>query len=632
MKYISLFVALAAAIACTEQPESPAKSALADPSGLKSEQTDLTTVRLVWTDNADGERGYRIFLRGETDPSTVPPVAEIEAGATTFIFEGLTNGAIYDFGVQALSDDISRHSQIVYLNDCKVLTLNELAGQENSSRIEAPSELEAIQEGNRAVKLTWKDNTSEETGYNLFLRKATDQEFAEIAGTVQADVCEYSFKGLTAGEEYIFGVQAEASSVLNNSTITTCALKLTDIEKRPEVTEVRTDYACLAVSYKVQKLSEVNPEHGVCFSASGVPDVNGIKVPGPNISAGKEILQVIPNSLLEDGVEYSMSVYVRNGDEFIYSTPQSVALESQPDALTFDWKEESYPEAAPGVKIFRTESPLEDRAFNAWYAVADPSEVDFRVMYPEAVKAKKTVAEQAESDVDCLALINGAIFGNYNIGVIITEGKMTQEWHGEIEGCYWGSDSQLYQITRPVIGVDAEGKPGAYWVGVPAQNQFHYYTSPMPTVVGQAKYGKASADFPYSAVSWKPYYAISCGPMLIYDGKVMVNHLKVGEYFMTNYECWSETGVYYGNPDRTAVGITDDGKMILFVCDGRIDASKGAYLTELAQIMKGLGCRYAMNLDGGGSTGMWVKGAGMINHLDGSNWRDVKSTLGFFKK
>ena len=86
MKYISLFVALAAAIACTEKPESPAASALADPSGLKSEQTDLTTVRFVWTDNADGERGYRIFLRGETDPSTVPPVAEIEAGATSFMY------------------------------------------------------------------------------------------------------------------------------------------------------------------------------------------------------------------------------------------------------------------------------------------------------------------------------------------------------------------------------------------------------------------------------------------------------------------------------------------------------------------------------------------------------------------
>ena len=47
--------------------------------------------------------------------------------------------------------------------------------------------------------------------------------------------------------------------------------------------------------------------------------------------------------------------------------------------------------------------------------------------------------------------------------------------------------------------------------------------------------------------------------------------------------------------------------------------------------MKSLGCVHAMNLDGGGSTGMWVKGSGMINYKDGS-WRAVKSTLGFFTK
>ena len=119
--------------------------------------------------------------------------------------------------------------------------------------------------------------------------------------------------------------------------------------------------------------------------------------------------------------------------------------------------------------------------------------------------------------------------------------------------------------------------------------------------------------------------------MLVYNNKIMVNHVKAGDHYMTNYECWDESGVYYGNPDRTAIGITEDGKIVLFVCDGRITASQGAYLTELAKIMKGLGCKYAMNLDGGGSTGMWVKGSGMINYKDGS-WRSVKSTCGFFEK
>ena len=99
---------------------------------------------------------------------------------------------------------------------------------------------------------------------------------------------------------------------------------------------------------------------------------------------------------------------------------------------------------------------------------------------------------------------------------------------------------------------------------------------------------------------------------------------------MTNYECWA-LDIYEGNPDRTAVGVTADGKIVLFICDGRIDQSKGATHEEVAMIMKSIGCVHAMNLDGGGSTGMWVRDAGMINYMDGS-WRAVKSTLGFFAK
>ena len=119
--------------------------------------------------------------------------------------------------------------------------------------------------------------------------------------------------------------------------------------------------------------------------------------------------------------------------------------------------------------------------------------------------------------------------------------------------------------------------------------------------------------------------------MLLYDGKCCIDHVKASSgAYMTNYECWA-LDIYEGRPDRTAVGVTGDGKIVLFICDGRIDASQGATHEEVAMIMKSLGCVHAMNLDGGGSTGMWVNGVGMINHKDGS-WRAVKSTLGFFNK
>lgn len=528
-------------MACQEKPSTDASAALADATDLKVEQLDQTTVKLTWNDNAQGENGYRIFLRGEADGYNVEPLETLDPNSVEYIFGDLETGVEYDFGVQAIADDMRYHSKIVYLNNYILPTPEEP---------ETPVEPEV---------------------------PAINPKFI------------------------------------------------------PQVTKVKTSYAYIAVSYKVELITGSNPEHGICFSASGTPTVNDIKVLGPQITSNKEILQVVPNAYLEDEKEYQMCVFVKDGNEYRYSYPQVVKLEAQPAEPSLVWEKQTYAQAE-GVEIYKTTSQLNGRNFNAWYAIADPTEVDFRVLYPETVGTKKTIASQAEAAGDCLALINGAIYGNYNIGVIITEGKMTQQWHGEIEGCYWATDNQLYQITRPVIGVDKDGKAGAYWVGVPAQGTFYYYDRPQPNVVGQAKYGKVTASFPVAASAWDPYFAISCGPMVLYDGKVCADNTMVDDTrYYTNFECWDESGVYSAHPDRSAVGVTADGKIVLFICDGRIDASQGAYIKELGPIMKSLGCVHAMNLDGGGSTGMWVKGSGMINYKDGS-WRAVKSTLGFFTR
>ena len=82
---------------------------------------------------------------------------------------------------------------------------------------------------------------------------------------------------------------------------------------------------------------------------------------------------------------------------------------------------------------------------------------------------------------------------------------------------------------------------------------------------------------------------------------------------------------------EASVIYTADGKVVLFICDGRIDSSQGATTLELAAILKGLGCVGALNLDGGGSTGLWIAGKGHVNDLTGGN-RPVMTTLGFFRK
>ena len=67
---------------------------------------------------------------------------------------------------------------------------------------------------------------------------------------------------------------------------------------------------------------------------------------------------------------------------------------------------------------------------------------------------------------------------------------------------------------------------------------------------------------------------------------------------------------------RTAVGIINSHKIILITVDGRTNESAGMSLNELQQFLIMAGCRDGLNLDGGGSTTMWISGKpynGVVN-------------------
>ena len=66
------------------------------------------------------------------------------------------------------------------------------------------------------------------------------------------------------------------------------------------------------------------------------------------------------------------------------------------------------------------------------------------------------------------------------------------------------------------------------------------------------------------------------------------------------------------NP-RTAVGRRSDGTVLLVVADGRNKEAAGLSMLELQLVMLALGCEDAVNLDGGGSTAMVVRGE-VVNH------------------
>ena len=353
--------------------------------------------------------------------------------------------------------------------------------------------------------------------------------------------------------------------------------------------------------------------------------------------------------LPESEYRYSLQAFRNDGalslrEDFpVLKTP---AAEKEPEdedpseTIRFNWTEVSGLSLPGDVKVYKTEEPLEGKPFHAWYASARcDGAVEFKVLFPGDQKTL-TIDQQAEANEKCLVLINGGIFsGKFlrPIGFAINDGVQTpwrvseDEDKIRIDREYWSADGKLHPVSRGLFGVDRSGVPGVFWSFTPEHGTVYVYDKPIPSTAGETVCPIGSTSYPCIPSSWIPFNAITCGPVLLKDGKCPISNEKTARgYWKTNYELWADDifGVTQ-HPDRTAVGYKEDGTIILLICDGRIASSDGATTLQMAKVMKGLGCIGALNLDGGGSTGMWVKGGGHLNDLTGGN-RPVVTTLGFF--
>ncbi|PYS91661.1 MAG: hypothetical protein DMF62_02070 [Acidobacteria bacterium] len=103
--------------------------------------------------------------------------------------------------------------------------------------------------------------------------------------------------------------------------------------------------------------------------------------------------------------------------------------------------------------------------------------------------------------------------------------------------------------------------------------------------------------------AYKLQDAVAGVPQLIKDGKIDITWEQ---------EKTTKAFVETRHP-RSAVAKLRDGKFLMITVDGRSESSGGIGLQDLAEYLLGLGATDAMNLDGGGSTTMFLDGR-VVNH------------------
>ncbi len=179
----------------------------------------------------------------------------------------------------------------------------------------------------------------------------------------------------------------------------------------------------------------------------------------------------------------------------------------------------------------------------------------------ESVKVRATIPEMADSAEEngkkVIAATNGDffdIFGDFHpAGLCIKNGKIIANANSE----------------RPFFAMDKNGKA---------------------FITDKFESGKIMNSFEF---------AVSGNYMILKNGEI---------YNYAPLEPFS----YVRHP-RTCVGIRKDGSVIILVIDGRIpEYSNGATLVDLAKLMQLYGADRALNLDGGGSSAMYIKKDGKL--------------------
>jgi FtsP/CotA-like multicopper oxidase with cupredoxin domain len=177
---------------------SAVKQAPAAPTNLTASLSGTSNANLTWKDNATNETGY--VVERSKDGTNFTALPTLAANATAFTDTGLAPGT-YTYRVKAINTTVSSS----YSNTATVIVVN------SAPSITAPSSLSAKLSGTTSVSVSWKDNSSNETGF--VLERSTDGvNFTAIANlgasSGTGNTVRYTDSKVVLGTTYTYRVKA----------------------------------------------------------------------------------------------------------------------------------------------------------------------------------------------------------------------------------------------------------------------------------------------------------------------------------------------------------------------------------------------------------------------------------------
>lgn len=299
-----------------------------------------------------------------------------------------------------------------------------------------------------------------------------------------------------------------------------------------------------------------------------------------------------------------------------------------PDADNEPWTEvtSDFGKLPEYVRVYHSPEILNSAKALAYIATVDLSKAGFKVWAiddPECQGTEEAFRTPTDiyNETEAVLAINGGYFYsdsglNYPASLAVNDGKI-YSYNINYASLDWQT---MYYPTRAAFIQHADGKIEAAWT---YQNGSDHYVYQVPAENG---YGNTplpipSASYPAEGAAFEAKTAIGAGPVLLKGGEIMNTY---------KFECFQgEEDTRCAIPDpRSAIGVTADNRLVLFVCEGRgmTEGVKGYSTADVAALLKEFGCVEAINLDGGGSSCLLVNGMETIKPSDGAQ-RKVGSII-----
>ena len=228
---------------------------------------------------------------------------------------------------------------------------------------------------------------------------------------------------------------------------------------------------------------------------------------------------------------------------------------------------------------------------------------------------RKETPGQFAQRTDAIVVINAGYFlmdtkPARHVGMLKTKGLLREPASHTVY-----RDKSQYYVSRGAFGIDSLG---AVDIGCASTRNDTVF---LWEEVIQNRPGKPIALLDFEkGMPWNVLDAVHAGPVLITNRKINIT---------TEEEVFFNTPIAGVQP-RSAIGYTENDKLILMVVDGRQADSRGVYLEELALLMAQFNCVESLNLDGGGSSAMVINGKLINRPLGLSSQREVMSAIGIY--